>query len=214
MEIIPHQFDNIGYLIADVPKDIMDKLREEIFQIQNNPELAETWNKNLIGHITEEYQLFSSKKLLEPYVLNLVDVYDSYYNIYKDFNFQTHNVPVTLGPTWVNFQKKYEFNTVHTHNGMLSFVIYVKIPYDLEQEFTEGPGRLANTHVNGCFQFLYTNSLGHIVPHTLKIDKTFESKILVFPSKMNHCVYPFYTSDEYRISVSGNIFLDTSKYSK
>ena len=133
---------------------------------------------------------------------------------YKDFNFQTHNVPVTLGPTWVNFQKKYEFNPVHTHNGMLSFVIYVKIPYDLEQEFTEGPGRLANTHVNGCFQFLYTNSLGHIVPHTLKIDKTFESKILVFPSKMNHCVYPFYTSDEYRISVSGNIFLDTSKYSK
>jgi len=25
---------------------------------------------------------------------------------------------------------------------------------------------------------------------------------------MIHCVYPFYTSDDYRISVSGNIMLD------
>ena len=28
--------------------------------------------------------------------------------------------------------------------------------------------------------------------------------ILLFPSEMYHGVYPFYTSDDYRISVSGN----------
>ena len=28
----------------------------------------------------------------------------------------------------------------------------------------------------------------------------------MFPSYLNHMVYPFYTSDEYRISMSGNIF--------
>jgi len=27
----------------------------------------------------------------------------------------------------------------------------------------------------------------------------------MFPSQLIHAVYPFYTSDEYRISVSGNI---------
>jgi len=29
--------------------------------------------------------------------------------------------------------------------------------------------------------------------------------MIIFPSIIQHGVYPFYTSDEYRISVSGNI---------
>ena len=31
-----------------------------------------------------------------------------------------------------------------------------------------------------------------------------------FPAKLNHTVNPFYTSDEYRISISGNVFLRES----
>ena len=39
----------------------------------------------------------------------------------------------------------------------------------------------------------------------LFIDKTWEGTIVMFPSWLNHSVYPFYTSDDYRISISGNI---------
>ena len=39
----------------------------------------------------------------------------------------------------------------------------------------------------------------------LPVDKTWEGMMLMFPSKLHHSVYPFYTSDEKRISVSGNI---------
>jgi len=29
--------------------------------------------------------------------------------------------------------------------------------------------------------------------------------MLIFPARMTHCVYPFYTSQDYRISISGNV---------
>ena len=35
-------------------------------------------------------------------------------------------------------------------------------------------------------------------------------KIIFFPSKLNHCVYPFYTSDDTRISISGNILFEVN----
>ena len=41
----------------------------------------------------------------------------------------------------------------------------------------------------------------------IDVDKSFEGKGFMFPSKQSHMVYPFYTSNEYRITVSGNIRL-------
>ena len=41
----------------------------------------------------------------------------------------------------------------------------------------------------------------------LDVDNEYEGKIMMFPSSLVHCVYPFYTSDDYRISLSGNIWL-------
>ena len=34
-------------------------------------------------------------------------------------------------------------------------------------------------------------------------------KMLLFPSSLHHMVYPFYNSDEERVTISGNISLDT-----
>ena len=38
-----------------------------------------------------------------------------------------------------------------------------------------------------------------------------EGTMLFFPAKLQHCVYPFYNCDEDRISISGNIKLNTAK---
>ena len=58
--------------------------------------------------------------------------------------------------------------------------------------------------------FLYPKPIFHggrgDVGHTvLNVDKSYEGKILVFPAELMHSVNPFYTSDEYRITVSGNV---------
>ena len=42
----------------------------------------------------------------------------------------------------------------------------------------------------------------------LPIDKNWEGYMIMFPANLQHCVYPFYTSDETRISFAGNISLD------
>jgi len=44
-----------------------------------------------------------------------------------------------------------------------------------------------------------------LIPRVLDVDKSFENKLLMFPASYNHQVYPFYTSDEERITVSGNV---------
>ena len=107
---------------------------------------------------------------------------------------------------WVNFQKKYDFNPVHDHRGALSFVIWMKIPYTREDEANTARTKgIAEGCISGCFQFLFTSMLGQIVKHNYYLNPSYEGTILVFPSRLNHTVYPFYTSDEARVSISGNI---------
>ena len=48
---------------------------------------------------------------------------------------------------------------------------------------------------------------GTLIETLFYLDSQYENTICVFPSILNHAVFPFYTSDEYRISVSGNIYL-------
>ena len=38
----------------------------------------------------------------------------------------------------------------------------------------------------------------------LPVDKSFEGKMLMFSANQLHEVYPFYTSDDLRVTVSGN----------
>jgi hypothetical protein len=63
----------------------------------------------------------------------------------------------------------------------------------------------SNENYSSMFSFYYTNSLGEIKNQYLPISKEWEWKCAFFPAVMRHGVYPFFTSDGTRISVSGNI---------
>jgi hypothetical protein len=58
--------------------------------------------------------------------------------------------------------------------------------------------------VPGHFEFLYINTMGEIVPYRIPADKTYNNTLLVFPANLRHGVYPFASSNKFRISVSGN----------
>ena len=108
--------------------------------------------------------------------------------------------------TWVNFQKKYEYNPVHHHSGDLVFVIWIKIPYKLQDELNHPSSIMSNSGAASKFQFTnISNKFSNISKNLLDIDESFEGKMIIFHSKMEHTVYPFFTSDEYRISMSGNL---------
>ena len=44
-----------------------------------------------------------------------------------------------------------------------------------------------------------------VSPLERHIDKNFEGYMVVFPSLLGHSVNPFYSTDEFRISISGNV---------
>ena len=114
--------------------------------------------------------------------------------------------PYYLNNMWVNFQKKYEFNPLHDHGGLMSFIIFVKIPFDLKEEDKYFPPN-SETYHTSRLGFVNNNASGGFQTTLIDVDKTFEGKMLLFPAKQSHIVYPFYTSDDYRITVSGNIKL-------
>jgi hypothetical protein len=51
------------------------------------------------------------------------------------------------------------------------------------------------------------DSRGAVGQHIIEADRSYENKMIIFPSSLQHCVYPFFTSDDYRISLSGNIVI-------
>jgi hypothetical protein len=208
-----HNFTNVGYVSTSFTEEQLRPLKEEIQYIQNNFDNSETSTDNLVGHIKKEYKILKSKNYLQNLLYPLTLGFEKEYPIHSK-NLKSNILEpkgVFLGPTWVNFQKKTEFNPVHNHSGLYSFVIWIHIPYDLQEEKNMFPhfekeGKFYENKTS-CFEFVYTTSLGSIQQHVLPVDKTYENKCILFPSGMNHAVYPFYTSDEYRISVSGNFFI-------
>jgi hypothetical protein len=56
------------------------------------------------------------------------------------------------------------------------------------------------------FQFLYPYFSEEGLSLTnIRADKKYEGKICIFPSYLHHSVFPFYSSDKYRISIAGNL---------
>ena len=118
---------------------------------------------------------------------------------------QQKNPDFELGKLWVNYQSKHDFNPAHIHTGAFSFVIWVKIPYDYRKEQKVYPK--VNGNETAAFYFSYNSTLGGQESHHINLDSEWEWSMVFFPAKMYHGVNPFYTSDEKRISISGNVYV-------
>jgi len=197
-------FNNFGFTAVHLTEEAVFPIKEEINSIRENFDTGIKHNEYLAGNISKEFTLIKSAKYIERLILPYIFEYDKSFNILKDFTVVNKKLPIVLENAWVNFQKKHEFNPVHNHTGIMSFVIWINIPYDLEEEMTNSPGANSNKNSPGAFEFQYTSTLGNICAHTIHVDKSLENALIIFPAKMCHTVYPFYTSDDYRISVSGN----------
>jgi len=191
------------YLVSTVPQDITQKLEEII-----NKKHTEKANHDLAGNIADEFIISEGKQVVWPMINYLID---EYFKKYPGFlaraSGMTNKSSFTLGlhNLWVNFQKKHEFNPVHVHDGLFSFVIWHKVPYTMADEKARFPHMKESEIRAGHFAFLVINELGQIQSQCIAADKEWEGKMVMFPASMNHLVYPFYTSDEQRISISGNI---------
>ena len=164
-------------------------------QVDNKPK---KYNAFLIGQIETEFQ----------YVINgqFRDCIEQTYLEYsRKFNFYENQNYIIDNDAWVNFQKKHEYNPIHFHHKAISWVTWITIPYDLEEELNMPNVREAHVKYASKFQFIYNSFDGGISTTQLDIDKTWEGSLIMFPNYLKHQVYPFQTSNECRISISGNI---------
>lgn len=195
-----------GVLIDDIPASVFLPLQDEIKEIESNFENATKVNETLVGHIKHEYDMPKSKKVVDEYIQHLLHDYNREMRQWLEFpSTVVEDAGYVVDRLWVNFQKKHEFNPPHDHVAAMSFVIWMQVPYTLDEE--EKIFNQARRNQAGKFGFLYTDTLGKIQDVTLPVDKTWQGKIALFPGSMYHWVSPFYTSDEFRISVAGNVKL-------
>ena len=187
------------YVDTTISSEHLKELKELTKNILENPSNFEPYNNNLAGNLEKEFVLSNGRKIIEPYLTSLVKSY------LKQCDTKVKNLKLEFSDAWVNFQKKYEFNPIHCHSGQYSYVLWVQIPYDLEEEISLSNCMNSNFPMNSFFSFSFTDFLGKLVDERLPVDKSWEGRIILFPAKLHHQVYPFYTSDDYRISISGNI---------
>lgn len=200
---------NLGYMLCEFPEEALAPIKKEIAEIQGNFDAATPHNYELAGNIRREYKLLKSmayaNELIKPVAQDFLNNYDPYsWFLANEIQGRSE---LELTSFWVNYQQKNEFNPPHTHMGVISFALWIQIPFTHDQELKATPEIPEQTNAVGAFNFQYTNSLGNIKNYTIKADKSYENKMVLFPAKMTHSVSPFYSSDDYRISVSGNFHL-------
>tara|TARA_R110000772_G_scaffold232192_1_gene343405 strand:- start:352 stop:966 length:615 start_codon:yes stop_codon:yes gene_type:complete len=149
-------------------------------------------NESLAGEIKHEYNLefsesddttwidFIKSKLLQFY--NKTPITPNHKNLIKTAN---------IGQPWINYSYAGDFNPLHMHPASLSYIIYVDIPDNVRDNYKN-----SYSQTKGVLQLTYNNTQIHVSPRT--------GDMIVFPSSVFHCVYPF-DVDGCRISVAGNI---------
>ena len=191
---------NYHYFMEKIPNDLYDSLKLECEQVLNgNPNknkkrITGLSNKGVPTH----YDLKVNNVKLYDYLNKLMIRVEKEINYFPSLKFANKNVPLTHQIPWINYQKKHEYVPNHTHDGVYSYSIWIKsTETDPNDEFS------------GYFNFLSPSVVGTILSTPLRVDKSKEGYIVMFPSPLMHCVYPFYDSDDYRISISGNIMMNT-----
>lgn len=205
MNIESFYSDNLLYIKSEVSSETLEDLKKEAKFILENSNQFKKYNKDLAGNLEKEYSTHKSKEILKPYLISLA-------NEFNKKSMKEENCPKwSFKNIWINFQKKYEYNPLHNHIGVLSFVVWVQIPYNLKDELSHPNCINSNSPSNSLFEFVYTDFMGRIVQTRLEVDKSWEGSIIMFPSSLHHMVSPFYTSDDYRISISGNLIIAPPK---
>jgi hypothetical protein len=195
-----------GFYLDKTPNEVTQELDQQIKSLQNDFNKGQKWNDYLAGEIEHEYKI-TPKNITSKYIKWLVE------QIERESNYilATKQIyePLNCDDLWVNFQQKLEFNPPHHHNGLYSFVFWHQIPFTIEEEQSRIKYNASSErYKHGAFEFIYPAMEANkmvVKNFTVPTDKSMEGWVSIFPSDMGHMVYPFYTSDDYRITIAGNV---------
>jgi hypothetical protein len=201
-----------------LPQQMIDYLWERI-DIAKKKQVCHKKNLDYIPKISHSYILKDPQNLVVPnlykIVFNQVDNPKMFEFINMEVETINKRIPKQggklvkpyLDDIWVNFQKKGEFIPIHNHSGIFSFVIWMDIPYHSKDEAKLPFAKSGSQNPLGG-NFIFVSSEGtsrEVKDYTIELSPEMNGCCCFFPSDLCHQVYPFYTSDKDRISISGNI---------
>jgi hypothetical protein len=194
-------FDQPGVIVMHLDdNDLIKKSSYELLEDKTRVAV----NNTLAGHLQHEYK--ATERMEKYFLNNIKNCMNNYLPIPSEiYDVEDDEYVWNMDTCWVNFQKKNEFNPIHHHTGCFSFVYWVNIPFDVNEELKHPSVKQVEEAVPGAFTFIYSDILGNQRVKSIITTKKDEGTLMVFPARMKHGVYPFYTSDEYRISISGNL---------
>tara|TARA_R100000781_G_scaffold84924_2_gene52304 strand:+ start:626 stop:1267 length:642 start_codon:yes stop_codon:yes gene_type:complete len=207
---IDHVSPKDGWLQAQLDQNIVDYLWKLV---------RKNWKKksnkgSLAGNISHSYILkdeddFFYNQTLSPLIEEFKKVtgHRSFSSSTSNFTRNLDVDKLRLNTMWSNHQYKHEFNPIHYHHGVYSFVVWLAIPYAFEEQklLPQFHGVKEPDIKPGCFEFQWLSMLGDTDNETYRLTPAWEGWMLFFPARLRHTVYPFYNTDKPRVSVSGNI---------
>jgi hypothetical protein len=201
---------NLGVVEHQFTPEQLEPIWQEIRKIQADFENSEKYNNYLVGNIKHEYMLKDSASHIESLMLPMITEYEKQYNYLDNNRVNSQLASVCLAPSpWVNFMSANEINPLHNHSGVISFVIWLQIPWDRKTEIAKFPDLNPVGVVAGSFELVYINILGQMTSYRKLLDASNEGCAILFPASMSHMVYPFTESQgQHRISVSGNFIFN------
>ena len=164
-----------------------------------------SFRHNLVGYFKDEYQYSQSDmewfvEKLNPYFVKHKEIADNEWYMKK-------SLPVRLTSLWINIMRAGDYNPPHTHDGELSFVIFLKVPPKLREEFDSYEGASKETNGAGAITFL-TGLESKIKSINNRVFLPNVGDMFIFPASLTHYVAPFRCEGE-RISVSGNLITES-----
>ena len=165
-------------------------------------------NSNLAGIMEDQrgYSQEDKKWFIEhfqPYITSYVEDSARYSGQVMDYRDGKFSTSFTLIDLWINYMKENEQNPEHSHGGMLSWVIFLKVP-DLEEERKNYKGK---SYGPGGVTFHYGEQQNptwaqHSYGYFPEV-----AGMWIFPAQLRHHVMSYKTPGE-RISVSGNLYFN------
>lgn len=173
------------------------------------------FQQRVVGEL-QYFLLPKTEHLIKKKVMELIGAHEAKFKLFdRIFN---HMGDIIDSPKleferiWVNAQRQGEFIPLHQHSGVYSFAFWVQMPYSIEDQNNNFFNQILVKDRTAMFEFVYPTSTGHLKNLRLPVDKSWEGKIAVFPAGLSHQVYPFYGTDELRISISGNIRISKESF--
>ena len=189
------ELPNYGILDVTLEKNVLDHLHHLVEKYE--PDDAK-----------QQWMLVDDENRFQKEVLNpIIQEYVTAYGFPEKLK-TTHIHDLTFQKFWANYTGKGEYQALHNHDAIWSFVIWLKLPAVANDEQSVKEAMHPDA---GDFILTYSDIIGRTRKVNWKLDKQYnEGHMLLFPSDLYHAVYPHFQTDEKRLSLAGDIVINSN----